>query len=397
MSLERRILLPAALWALLLLAVLAWADWPRLAPPGLLAVGLALWLALLALALRRQVRRPLAELVRGCEAPAADGDDFARLAAGLRALHERLEAQQAELARLGERCAQAERACKLSEERFALALRGAGDGLWERDLDNGRLVLSARWKSMLGYAEEEFPDRLEVWREHVHPQDLIAVEIALDSHLQGALPRYECQYRVRHKDGRYRWLLSRGCALRHANGRAYRMVGLDTDVSPIKRVEHILEEVVEGTAGTYGEDFFQRLVQHFAGALEVSCAFITECADQPPTRVRTLAFWSDDRFLDNLEYDLPGTPCEAVIRDGLTCFHPAALARKFPVEEGFQSYIGIPIFGRDGGVLGHLAFLDRRPMDGGMLVDAVFRLFAARAAAELERKAMAGALAQRFG
>ena len=101
--------------------------------------------------------------------------------------------------------------------------------------------------------------------------------------------------------------------------------------------------------------------------------------------------------LDNLAYDLPATPCEAVIRDGLTCFHPAALARKFPVEEGFQSYIGIPIFGRDGGVLGHLAFLDRRPMDGGMLVDAVFRLFAARAAAELERKAMAGALAQRFG
>jgi hypothetical protein len=104
--------------------------------------------------------------------------------------------------------------------------------------------------------------------------------------------------------------------------------------------------------------------------------------------VRTLAFWSAPDFVDNIEYDLPGTPCEAVIKEGRTCFHPAGLARTFPVEGEFESYLGIPIFGREGMVLGHLAFLDQKEMGGEMLVDAVFRIFATRAAAELERKAI---------
>jgi GAF domain-containing protein len=109
--------------------------------------------------------------------------------------------------------------------------------------------------------------------------------------------------------------------------------------------------------------------------------------------VRTLAFWSGSHFLDSLEYDLPGTPCDTVIREGRTCFHPAGLESAFPVEEGFQSYIGVPIFGRDGTVLGHLAFLDQKEMSSEMLVDSVFRIFAARAGAELERKAIIERLA----
>ena len=409
MSLVWKILGPAALWALVLLAVLAALGWPTASPASpfgplaMLAAGLVVTLAIVAVSVELCVRRPLAALSRAGEAPsarllpAAVGGAFERVRAGLRALHEKVDRQQAELRALAERRDAAERALKLSEERIAVALRGANDGLWERDLERDRLQLSPRWKSMLGYADDEFPDRLDAWREHVHPQDLAAVEAALDAHLQGATPHYEHHFRIRHRDGRYRWLLSRGSALRHANGRAYRVVGLDTDVSAIKRVEYVLEQVVEGTAGTYGEDFFRSLVRHFAAALEVPCAFITECADQPPTRVRTLAFWSDSRFQDSLEYELAGTPCEAVIREGRTCFHPTGLAAAFPVEAGFQSYLGIPIFGRDGKVLGHLAFLDDKRMSGEVLVDAVFRIFAARAAAELERKAIVARLAPQYG
>jgi len=409
MSLVWKILGPAALWALVLLAVLAALGWPTASPASpfgplaMLAAGLVVMLAIVAVSVELCVRRPLAALSRAGEAPsarllpAAVGGAFERVRAGLRALHEKVDRQQAELRALAERRDAAERALKLSEERIAVALRGANDGLWERDLERDRLQLSPRWKSMLGYADDEFPDRLDAWREHVHPQDLAAVEAALDAHLQGATPHYEHHFRIRHRDGRYRWLLSRGSALRHANGRAYRVVGLDTDVSAIKRVEYVLEQVVEGTAGTYGEDFFRSLVRHFAAALEVPCAFITECADQPPTRVRTLAFWSDSRFQDSLEYELAGTPCETVIREGRTCFHPTGLAAAFPVEAGFQSYLGIPIFGRDGKVLGHLAFLDDKRMSGEVLVDAVFRIFAARAAAELERKAIVARLAPQYG
>jgi len=403
MGLRSKIVLPATAYALVLLGLIGWAGLPGLDPatdrvPVLLAlaVGLAPMLIIIAVSLERHVRRPLAALARANEAPSprllppspAIVDDIRRVIAGLRALHEKIEQQQAELRLLRERRERAEQALKLSEERFAVAVRGANDGLWERDLDKDRLVLSPRWKGMLGYTDEEFPDRLEAWRDHVHPQDVSGVEAALDAHLQGLTPRFEGQFRLLHKDGRYRWVLSRGNAMRHANGRAYRIVGLDTDVSAIKRVEYVLAQVVEGTAGTYGDDFFRSLVRHFAAALEVPCAFITECADQPPTRVRTLAFWSDSRFLESLEYELPGTPCETVIREGRICFHPSGVAAAFPVEAGFQSYLGIPIFGRDGKVLGHLAFLDQKEMGSEVLVDAVFRIFAARAAAELERKAI---------
>lgn len=402
MSPERKILLPAALWALALLAVFGALDWP--APPAwlsplaalaLLAAGLVGLLAVVALALERHLRRPLAALARaGPAAPSAVG--FGAVEAALRALQQAVARQQAELKQLGERCARAEEALRLGEERFALVLRGAHDGTWERDLDNGRLTLSPRWKGMLGYADEGFPDSLEAWRAHVHPQDLAMVEAALDAHLQGAEPRFERQYRVRHQDGRYRWLLSRGSAVRHANGRAYRVLGLDTDISAVKRVEHVLEQVVEGTAARYGEDFFRALVRHFAAALEVPCAFITECADQPPSRVRTLAFWSGNGFVDNIEYELTGTPCETVIHEGRTCFHPRDVARRFSVEAGFEGYLGIPIFGREGEVLGHLAFLDDKPMSDEILVDSVFRIFAARAAAEFERKAIMARVAPRF-
>ncbi len=407
-----KVMLPAVVAATMLLAAAGLEVLPGIGadaqPDGrllALAIGLVLVLVVVGVSVDRQIRRPLVTLSRVARAPfgpegepvPATATELANIGDGIRALHARVHALEAELRQAAQARTRAEQAAQLGEERLALAVRGSHDGLWERDLENQALLLSARWKSMLGYAEDEFPNRIDAWRACVHPDDVAAAESAFEAHLRGLAPRYERQLRLRHKDGRYRWILSRGNAVRHANGRAYRFVGLDTDVSAIKRVEYVLAQVVEGTAGTYGDDFFHALVQHFAAALEVPCAFITECADQPPTRVRTLAFWSSPRFLDTMEYELPGTPCETVIREGRTCLHRRGLEATFPVEAGFQSYLGVPIFGRDGQVLGHLAFLDQKEMDDGMLVDAVFRIFAARAAAELERKALITRLAEQFG
>ncbi|MCK0509436.1 PAS domain-containing protein [Aromatoleum anaerobium] len=408
MNLTAKIVLPAAVYALVLAGAFAWGGAPALVSQAshgaALLAGLVPMLAVIAVTVEFTVRRPLAALARLGEAaaqpaaaPVAAADAaFRRIERAIHGLQQTAAAQRAELCAADERCERAERALALSEERLAIAVRGAHDGLWERDLDNARLILSPRWKSLLGYADDEFPNAIEAWREHVHPDDRDGAEAALAAHLEGATPRYERQLRLLHKDGRYRWMLSRGSAVRHANGRAYRIIGLDTDITAIKRVEYVLQQVVEGTAGTYGEDFFRCLVRHFAAALEVSCAFITECTDQPPTRVRTLAFWSASSFLDSLEYELAGTPCEAVIHEARTCFHPCGLARKFPVEGPFESYIGIPIIGREGKVLGHLAFLDSKEMGAEMLLDAVFRIFATRAAAELERRAMLERLAPRL-
>ncbi|SBT06532.1 PAS/PAC domain-containing protein (fragment) [Candidatus Accumulibacter aalborgensis] len=281
---------------------------------------------------------------------------------------------------------QIEAALQLSEERYALALRGSSDGLWEWNRLSGEMLLSPRWKSMLGFADSEWLGSRERWRERIHPADLPRVEAALKAHLEGSGEPYEEQLRMRHRDGGTRWILSRGTAIRHASGKPYRVVGLDTDVTRIRRIETILNEIVEGIAGAVGEAFFHTLVQHFAQALQVSCAFITECADYPTSRQRTLAFWSDSAFREDIEYDLPGTPCETVVKEGRICFHPKNVGALYPVEAGYEGYLGIPIFASDGKVIGHLALLDSKEMADDMLFASIYRVFTARAGAEMERK-----------
>ena len=271
-----------------------------------------------------------------------------------------------------------------SEQRYLLAVRGAWDGLWEWDLGNSRVALSPRWKDLAGVAEAGDSITIEAWRERLHPEDRRETLDALEAHLRGLSDRFEHAHRLQHGDGQYRWVLSRATALRRASGRAYRVVGLDTDVTRLKRVESLIEAIAEGTAGCTGEDFFKALVRNFARAMHVDFAFITECANRPPTRTRTLASWRGDGFTDGFEYDLAGTPCERVICEGQVVFHQEGVGGLYPRERGYESYLGLPIRSRDGTVLGHLAFLHHDAMPDDMLVDSVFRIFTARADVEME-------------
>src|SRR5262249_1475578 len=153
---------------------------------------------------------------------------------------------------------------------------------------------------------------------------------ALQRHLDGSEPRFEQELRLLHKDGSVRHVLSRAVAIRSDSGAAERLLGLDTDVTRLKRVQAVIDAIADGTAGGHGTRFFEAMAPHFARALGVDCAFITECADQPPTRVRTLAWWSAEKgFRENFEFALAGTPCEAVVRDGVTCFHREGVQEKF--------------------------------------------------------------------
>ena len=143
-----------------------------------------------------------------------------------------------------------------------------------------------------------------------------------------------------------------------------------------------LQSIVEGTAGSTDDDFFRTLVQHLAVAMGTRHAFVSEFL--PPDRIRTLAFWSDGRIVDNIEYALPGTPCEEVIHGGL-CHLPSGVQHKYPVEAGIESYLGVPLKSPDGTVLGHLCVLDEAPMPVQPRQLSIFRIFAARVAAELAR------------
>ncbi len=150
----------------------------------------------------------------------------------------------------------------------------------------------------------------------------------------------------------------------------------------------ILRSIFEGTARSTGEEFFQTLVRQLAASIDVSFAFVSEFTEVN-TRVHTLAFWFRDHIRDNVEYDLAGTPCEDVIRTGL-CHHPSRIKEKFPDDAalfdwGVESYLGVPLCDDQGKVLGHLAVFDGRPMTAEPRRLFILQIFAARAAAELER------------
>jgi PAS domain S-box-containing protein len=157
-----------------------------------------------------------------------------------------------------------------------------------------------------------------------------------------------------------------------------------------------LRLIVEETAGDTGDAFFQSLVRHLAAALVVRNAFVAEFADST-NRVHTLAYWSDGRLVENITFELAGTPCEEVVT-GKLCHHPVGVQERFPqdqalVDQGIQSYLGVPLTDVGGQVLGHLAVFDPRPMPPEAKTLFIFRIFAARAAAELNRLRMEQMLA----
>ena len=294
----------------------------------------------------------------------------------------RLTLERSETAR-----ARAEADLRAVEQRYLLAVRGSQDGLWEWDLASDKVQLSPRWKSMLGFESHEISDDRAGWLARVHPDDRVRLDEALRYHASGGDTQpFDQDVRLLHNDGSIRHVLSRGVAIRDEGGVPYRIVGVDTDITRVKRMQTVLDALADGMADAYGDEFFPALVRNFARALDVELVFIAECVDEPPTRVRTLACWSRDRgAVDNFEFTLAGTPCEEVIQDGRSCFHREDLERIFPRERGYEAYLGMPIRASTGRVLGHLAFFDRVPRGDEMLVDSVYKIFIARAAAEMER------------
>ena len=147
--------------------------------------------------------------------------------------------------------------------------------------------------------------------------------------------------------------------------------------------------VLEGTASATGQAFFKALVQKLAEVLDTAGAWVTEYLPED-NRLRALAFWLESRFVDHYEYDVYNTPCERVIEQKDLLHYPDKLIQLFPLDPDLKgqnavSYMGVPLLDVDGKVLGHLAVLDTRPMPKEPMSQTIFRIFAARAAAELQR------------
>ncbi|HEY2275966.1 MAG TPA: PAS domain-containing protein, partial [Steroidobacteraceae bacterium] len=125
------------------------------------------------------------------------------------------------------------------EERTNLAQAAANDGLWDFDVESNEVYFSPRWKAMLGYADEDMhgsPD----WRSLVHPDDLTRVQTAIRDHVAGKTPIFESTHRMRHRNGEWRWVISRATARVDQHGRLLRLVGVELDITERKLYEEAL-------------------------------------------------------------------------------------------------------------------------------------------------------------
>ena len=135
-----------------------------------------------------------------------------------------------------------EAALATSEERFYRAISGTGAGLWDWDILKGTVYFSKQWKRMLGYRDDEIPNDFSGWRNLWHPDDAGRIEQAVQDHLAGKTKTYEVEHRLRHKDGSWRWILTRGELERDPGGQPIRWTGTNIDITDRKQAEAALAD-----------------------------------------------------------------------------------------------------------------------------------------------------------
>ncbi|MGM0624187.1 MAG: PAS domain-containing protein, partial [Campylobacterota bacterium] len=140
---------------------------------------------------------------------------------------------------------QSQESLRKEKERFALAIEGSNDGIWDWDIVNHRIYLSPRWQELLGYFDHDFTQSYENFRTFIHPDDRQKVTQALDDNLNRKKDEYHCEFRMKHKNGGYVWILARAKIKFDASGKPLRMAGSHTDITKQKELEESLETKVQ--------------------------------------------------------------------------------------------------------------------------------------------------------
>lgn len=187
-----------------------------------------------------------------------------------------------------------------SQSRLEMAMDGSGLGVWDWSVATNQVWFSDTWQTMLGYQPGEVPQHISTWQNAVHPDDWPVINAALDPHLAGLTPHYECEHRVRCKDGRWLWILDRGKVVKRAeDGRALRMVGTHDNIHQRKRAQLYRSALLELGRDLAELDNVNRIVDRALLAilhtLDVDFAAYTETGDGPgfPRMARR---WRDGRM-----------------------------------------------------------------------------------------------------
>ena len=260
-------------------------------------------------------------------------------------------------------------------EQLSLVMRATNDGVWDWDIRTGHVYFSPRWKDMLGYAEHDIENRIETWRDLIHPDDRARVERDLKSYLAGQLPIYQVEHRLRHKNGSYRWILTRGIVLYDVDGAPYRMAGSHTDVTEGKRARDLLD----------GQRYFLEMLATGETLPETLDALVQVLEDQWPGMLTLVLLLDDEKqqlfvgsygrlpaafadALDGMEVgaraDAPGGACftgERVIVSDMASDARAIRLQPLAQEHGLAACWAEPVRSSVGEVIGAVAGFQREP------------------------------------
>ncbi len=271
---------------------------------------------------------------------------------------------------------QAERALHLSEERFALAVAGTDAGIWDWDVISNTVYYSPRWKSMLGYGEQDLPDVFTTWETLLHPDDRARALAAVNDYLEGKTACYELEHRLRHKDGSYRWILARGAVLRDATGKPLRMAGSHLDVTERKQAEVLksvereaLERVSKGAPLSETMEFLVRSIESLSnGGI---CSILLVGPDGCTLRRGAVPTLPEaySRAIDGAPIGPRNGSCgtavyrktTVVVADIATdpLWAPWTEAKELALRHGLRACTSVPIIGATGEVLGTYAMYYR--------------------------------------
>lgn len=135
----------------------------------------------------------------------------------------------------------AEEELRTAQARLALVVEEVKAGYWDWDLNTDTVYLSPEWKRQLGFEENELLNRREEWESRLHPDDQGLVSAATENYIAGLLPAFELEFRLRHKDGSYRWIHCRGGLLRDQNNHPFRMLGINLDITDYRKQKELRE------------------------------------------------------------------------------------------------------------------------------------------------------------
>jgi len=256
----------------------------------------------------------------------------------------------------------------LLEQLFGLKYRGSHSEFWSR-------IKLVKWQPLGEMSGLEPADAIRKFR-------------------SGELPVWRAEACIQKPDGQLRWIFDSAYLVNASDPATKGSFGILQDVTELRGLSETIRKVVDSTAAT-GQDYLRKLALAMCDALDAKYAFIGSLLPSEPPAIQTAAFAASGEIKDNFRYNLAGSPCQNVLDTG-TCYHRSGVQSQFPGDVtlqklGIEAYLGMPLRSPSGQLLGLIVVLNDQPLNEDFHPEDVLRLFAAHAAAELERQRVAKA------